>query len=174
MTNLCESVCSTRIANQLGSDSWVKELVIKFVWVQMTNFRGTFLSTHTLSLWNSDLWVILLDLQPRWLRNRHITSNRRRFDIDITSMHRKKNIDKFPPHFDVLSRCNFNGRKIDVVSPYFLRCNERKIDFISTYFLWCKFDKWKIDVFLTYFLRRNFDERNIEVVSMCLFGPDFD
>ena len=90
MTNLCESVCSTRIANQLGSDSWVKELVIKFVWVQMTNFSGTFLSTHTLSLWNSNLWVILLDLQPRWLRNGHTTSNRRRFNIDITSMHREK------------------------------------------------------------------------------------
>ena len=49
----------------------------------------------------------------------HNTSNRRRFDVDITCIRRKENIDKFPHRFDVFSRCNFDGWKIHVVSTYF-------------------------------------------------------
>ena len=60
--SLCESFCSTHIASQLDSDLWVKELEIKFVWVQMTYFRESLLSTHTLSLWNSYLRVILVKM----------------------------------------------------------------------------------------------------------------
>ena len=51
--------------------------------------------------------------------NGHTTSNPRRFDVDITSIRRRANFDEFPRHFRVLFRCNFDGRKIHVVSTYF-------------------------------------------------------
>ena len=55
----------------------VKKLVIKFVWVQMTNFIESFLSTYTLS-----------------------NSAPRRIDVDLMLiLHRyvkKENINKFP------------------------------------------------------------------------------
>ena len=127
----------------------------------MTNFNESYLSTHALNLWNSDFWVILVNFWSRWLRTGHTTSNRRRFNVHITSICWKENMDKLPRHFDVLFRCNFDGRKIDVVSTYSLRCN---------------FDERKIDVVSMYFVRRNFDERNIDVVSMFFFffRLDFD
>ena len=120
MTNLCEWFCSTHIASQLGSDWWVKKVIIKFVWVQMTNFSDSSLSTQTLSLWNSGFWVILVTLSSRWLRTGHIALKRRQFDVDIMSIRRKENTDKLKRHFDVLFQCNFDGQKIDVVSTYFV------------------------------------------------------
>ena len=80
--------------------------------------------------------------------NGHTTSNPRRFDVDITSIRRRANFDEFPRHFRVLFRCNFDGRKIHVVSTYFFRCNfdGRKIHIVSTYFFRCNFDGRKIHV----------------------------
>ena len=64
----------------------------------------------------------------------------------------KKNIDKSPRHFDVLFRCNIDGRKIDVVSMYIVRRN---------------FDEQNIDVELMWvFFRPNFDGRKVSVVSV--------
>ena len=62
--------------------------------------------------------------------------NWRRFDVDITSICQRPNLDKFPSHFHVLFRCNFADRKIHVASKYFFRCNfaGRKIHVVSTYF----------------------------------------
>ena len=37
----------------------------------------------------------------------HTTSNRRGFDVDITSIRRRLSFDKFQRHFHVLFRCNF-------------------------------------------------------------------
>ena len=73
--------------------------------------------------------------------NGHTTSNPRRFDVDITSIRRRPNFDKFPRYFRVLFRCNFAGRKIHVVSTYFFRFNfaGRKIHLASTYFSRCNF-----------------------------------
>ena len=47
--------------------------------------------------------------------NGHTMSNRLRLDGDITSIHRRENIDVFPRHFDinVVSMdflCNFDGK----------------------------------------------------------------
>ena len=69
--------------------------------------------------------------------NGHTTSNPRRFDVDITSICRRPNFDKFPRHFRVLFRCDFAGRKIHVVSTYFFRCNfdGRKIHVVSRTFI---------------------------------------
>ena len=69
--------------------------------------------------------------------NGHTTSNRCGFDVDITSIRRRANFDQFPPHFRVLFRCNFDGRKIHVVSTYFFRCNfdGRKIHVVSRTFI---------------------------------------
>ena len=39
-------------------------------------------------------------------------SNRRRFDIDITSIRQKENINEFPRYFDVFSWYNFDGQKM--------------------------------------------------------------
>ena len=47
----------------------------------------------------------------------------RQFDMDITSIRRRSNFDEFPRHFRVLLRCNFDSRKIHVVSTYFYSCN---------------------------------------------------
>ena len=73
--------------------------------------------------------------------NGHTTSNPRRFNVDITSIHRRPNFDEFPRHFRVLFRCNFDGRKIHVVSTYSFQCNfsGRKIHVASTYFFRCNF-----------------------------------
>ena len=99
--------------------------------------------------------------------NGHTTSNAHRIHVDITSIRRRPNFDKFPRHFRVLFRCNFNGRKIHVVSTYFFQCNfaGRKIHVVSTYFFRCNFDGRKIHIVSTYFFRCNFDGRKIHVVS---------
>ena len=71
------------------------------------------------------------------LPNGHTTSNPRRFDVTVTSIRRRPNFDEFPRHFRVLFRCNFDGRKIHVVSTYFFRCNfdGRKIHVVSRTFI---------------------------------------
>ena len=38
-------------------------------------------------------------------------SNQRRFDIDITSIRQKENINEFPRYFDVFFLYNFDGKK---------------------------------------------------------------
>ena len=88
-----------------------------------------------------------------WSPNRHTMSNRRRFDIGITLICQKENMDEFLRHFDVLLRCNFNGRKIEDV---------------WTYFVWRNFNGKKIDVVSMYFLN-NFDGKLIKI-----WGTDFD
>ena len=71
------------------------------------------------------------------MSNRHTASNRRGFDVDITSIRRRPNFDKFPRHFRAHFRCDFAGRKIHVVSTYFFRCNfdGQKIHFVSRTFI---------------------------------------
>ena len=51
--------------------------------------------------------------------NGHTTSNPHRFDVNVTSIRRRPNFDEFPRHFRILFRCNFDGRKIHVVSTHF-------------------------------------------------------
>ena len=41
--------------------------------------------------------------------NKHTSSNWRQFDVDNTSIHRKKNIDKFSYNFDIFFWHNFDG-----------------------------------------------------------------
>ena len=98
-------------------------------------------------------------------------SNQRRFDGDITSIHWGENIDKFNRHFDVLSQCTFDGRKIDVVSMYFLRrnFNKQKIDVVSTYFVQRNFDGQKIKVNSTCFVRHSFNEKKSTLHRRTLF-----
>ena len=90
--------------------------------------------------------------------NERTTSNPRGFDVDITSIRRRLNFDEFLRHFRVLFRCNFDGRKMDVVSTYFFRCNfdGQKIHVVSTYSFQCNFAGRKIYVASTYFFRCNF------------------
>ena len=64
--------------------------------------------------------------------------NGRRFDVNIMSIHRKENIDKFPRHSDVLFRFNIDGQKPGVTSTYFLRQNfngEKSTLFISIFWM---------------------------------------
>ena len=61
-------------------------------------------------------------LPLKWiLPNGHTTSNPHRFDIDITLIRWRPNFDEFPRHFRVLSSCNFDGRKIHVISTHVFR-----------------------------------------------------
>ena len=53
----------------------------------------------------------LLVLSQLLIPNRHPTSNRRRFHVDITSIHRRPNFDEFPCHFHILFRCKFADQK---------------------------------------------------------------
>ena len=108
--------------------------------------------------------------------NRHTTSNRRRFDMDITSIRRRPNFDEFPRRFHVLFRRTFADRKIHVVSTYFFRCNfdGGKIHVVSTYFFRCNFDGRNIHGVSTYFFRRNFDGRIIHFVCKYFFRQNFD
>ena len=98
--------------------------------------------------------------------NGHTTSNPRRFDMDITSIRRRQNFHEFPRHFRVLFRCDFDGRKIHVVSTYFFRCNfaGRKIHVVSTYFFRCNFSGRKIRIVSMYFFRGNFDGQRFDIV----------
>lgn len=57
-----ESFCPVHIRSQFDPNWWVKELVIKFVSFQMTNFSESFLSNHTVNLWKSDLCDISVNL----------------------------------------------------------------------------------------------------------------
>ena len=133
------------------------------------NYFSLFLSIY------SNCRVILVKPQSRWLRTGHTTSNRRRFDVYITLIRRKENINKFPHDFDVLFSCNFDGRKIIVVLTYFLRCkfDDWKIGLVSTYFLRCNFDEQKIDVFSACFVKHNFNEQNIHRRFDVLFSTWF-
>ena len=98
-----------------------------------------------------------------WYPNGHTTSNRRGFGVDITSIGRRPNFHKFPRHFRVRFRCNFDGRKIHVVSTYFLRRNfaGQKIRVIFTYF----FDVILMVENSTLFPRTFFDV--ISMVEIC-------
>ena len=96
----------------------------------------------------------------------HSTSNRHGFDVDITSICQRPNLDEFPRHFRVLFWCNFDGRKIHVASTYFFRRNfaGREVHVISTYFFRCNFDGRNMHVVFTYFFRRNFDGQKLDIV----------
>ena len=98
--------------------------------------------------------------------NGHTTSNPRRFDVDITSIRRRLNFDEFPRHFRVLFPCNFDGRKIQVVSTYFFRRNfaGRKIHVTSTYFFRCYIDGWNMHVVFNYFFRCTCDGQKFDIV----------
>ena len=108
--------------------------------------------------------------------NGHTTSNRRQFDVDITSIHRRPNYDEFPRWFHLLFLCNFGDQKIHVVSTYIFWCNfnSRKIYVVSTYFFRRNFDGRKIHVTSTYFFWCNFDGRKIHVVSRYFFRCNFN
>ena len=92
----------------------------------------------------------------------HATPNPRRFDVNITSICQRPNFDEFPRHFQVLFRCNFADRKIDVVSTYLFRRNftGRKIHVVST--MEC------ISMFLLIFRRFCKLMKTFEEVFMCL------
>ena len=82
------------------------------------------------------------------LPNGHTTSNRRGFGMDITSIRRRPNFDEFPRHSRVLFRCNFDGRKIHVVSRYFFRYdfNGRNMHVVFTCFSQRNFEWQKFDI----------------------------
>ena len=86
------------------------------------------------------------------LPNGHTTSNRRGFDMDITSIRRRPNFDEFPRHFR-----DFDGRKIHVVSTYFFRCN---------------FDGRNMHVIFTYFFQHNFDGQRFDIVFGKLYANE--
>ena len=106
----------------------------------------------------------------------HTTSNRRRSDLDITSLSQRPNFDNFIRRFDVLFRCNFADRKIHVVSMYFFRYNfdGRKVHVVSTYFFQCNFFCRNIHGVSTYFSRRNFYGPIIHFVCTYFFQRNFD
>ena len=110
------------------------------------------------------------------LPNGHAMSNPRRFNVDITWIRRRPNFDEFPIHFRVLFRCNFDGRKIHVVSTYFFRCNfdGRKTHIVSTYLFRCNFDGGKIHIVSMYFYQCNFDGWNMHVLFTYFFRQYFD
>ena len=91
--------------------------------------------------------------------------------FDVISMVEKSML--FPHSF---FRCNFNGRKIHVVSTYLFQCNfdGQKIHVVSTYFFWRSFNSRKIYVVSTDFFWCNFSSRNIRGVSTYIFWRNFD
>ena len=109
--------------------------------------------------------ILILPIRMMLIRpNRHSTSNRRRFDVDVASAWGRPNFDEFPRNFHVLFRCNFADRKIHVVSTYFFQRNfdGRKIHVVSTYFFRCNFDGPIIRYVCTYF----FDKISINSTSL--------
>ena len=74
------------------------------------------------------MWKKLYKIVRKQLPNGKIMLNQHWFDVNIVLIRQNKNIDKFPSHFDVIFWFNFDERKVDVVSKYFVRHN---------------FDEWK-------------------------------
>ena len=129
--------------------------------------------------------------------DRHTTSNRRQFHVDITSIRWRPNFYEFPRHFHVLliwkkvrgnnveiikiwsstywSNIHVDGPKFHVVSTYCFRRNfdGRKIGVVSTYFFRCNFAGRNIHVVSTYFFRCNFDGRKNHVVFTYFFWCNF-
>ena len=108
-----------------------------------------FLFTHSSLCYLCQLLNFKIWCSKGWQKpNGHTTSNPRRFDVGITSIRRRPNFDEFPRHFRILFRCNIDGRKIHVVSTYFLRCSftGRKIYVVSMYFYRCNFAGRKIHI----------------------------
>ena len=101
---------------------------------------------------------IFLQQNALTLPNGHTTSNPRYVDDQFST--------NFRVIFRVLFRCNFDGRKLYVVSTHSFQCYfaGRKIHVVSTYLFWWNFDDRKIHVVSTYFFRCNFDGRKIHVV----------
>ena len=131
-------------------------------------FITSFVKMHPLHLHTFSLQVLMdiANLLKTWSLNYSPTWNRRQFDVDIMSIHRKRNIDELPRRFHVLFRWNFDGQNIDVVSTNFRWSNfdELEILVFSTYLIQCKFDVQKIDMLSTNFIQLNFDGRNFDVV----------
>ena len=65
---------------------------------------------------------------------------------------------QFPRHFDIFFWCNFDERKIDVV---------------STYFVWRNFNDQNIDVLSMHFFRPDFDEKK-STFFWCIFRYNLD
>ena len=116
------------------------------------------------------IWMLKEPHNPSKIRlaNAHTMSNPRRFIVDITSIGRRQNFHEFFWR-------NFAGRKIHVVSTYFLRRNVagQKIHVVSTYFFRCNFNGRKIYVLSTYLFRCNFDGRKTHVVSTYFYWCNF-
>ena len=117
------------------------------------------------------IWMLKEPHNPSKIRlpNAHTISNPRRFNVDITSIGRR-------PNFHEFFWRNFAGRKIHVVSTYFLRRNVagQKIHVVSTYLFRCNFDGRKTHVVSTYFYRCNFACRKIHFVSAYFLWCNFD
>ena len=136
----------------MASWSWSSELITK-----CTKWSVNFIPLHKMyKLWFINQFIVVslylfrgikktLRLDP----NGHTTSTPHRFDVDITSIRQRPNFDEFLCHFRVLFQCNFDGRKIHVVSTYFLRGN---------------FDGWNMHVVFTYFFLGNFDGQKFDIV----------
>ena len=86
--------------------------------------------------WNTSSLTTTGGTINSWVPNGHSTSNWCRFDVDITSIGRKK----ISTNFHVISR-NFFKRNFE----------RRKIDVVWTCFVWRNFDGQKIDVISMYF-----------------------
>ena len=115
------------------------------------------------------------------------TGTPHRIDVDSTSILRRYIKDQISANFQVIPTYFFDvilliekstsslrifstyfaGRKIQVNSTYFFRCNfdGQIIHVVSTYFFQCNSAGRKIHVASTYFLRCNFSSRNIHRAS---------
>lgn len=115
---------------------------------------------------------IFTKLQIRKVPNRHKTWNRRQFDVDITSVCRKQNIDEFPRLLHVLFRMKFrlakNRHRFNVL--FLTYFDERNFGDVSTHIFRPNFDGRKVDLISMYLFQPNFDGLKINVASIYFFS----
>ena len=104
----------------------------------------------------------------QWAHHVESKSIRRGYYIDRSRVKFRRISTSFSRTF---FRCNFDGRKIHVVSTYFFRRNfaGRKIHVVSTYSFRCNLDGRKIHVVSTYFYRCNFAGRKSTLFPRTFF-----
>ena len=131
------------------------------MWVILFYLHSKSVGLRLKSLWNSDLRVILVNLQTRWLWNGHTALNQHRFDVDITSYVETKILINFHAistyFFDIILmaeklrsfwRTFFDVISMDEISTSFgcIFFDLTSMDEKSTLFrciFWCNLD-WKL------------------------------
>ena len=143
VTNLCESFSCTHIASQLGSDWWVKELIIKFVWVQMTILVSNF---SQITPWVCET-QICESSQSTFNQGDYQTDTPRRIDGDLMSILRRCIEKKISINFQVISTYFFDVISMGEKSMVFRRTLLDVISMreTSTSFRWTIFDLISMD-----------------------------